>query len=202
MHRLGAGHVGADSPQQVRAGPDRLAPQGVREEPTVGQNQHARLQSVQQGLGQGGLGLGVGADLCGEDGMGAALGQRNDPGLREGRLLSLVDPRPAKELRVPGRVGDIETGPIDRDQPASGQPHTGSPLSTDRPGHPLEQHGQQLRAQPSPGLKDRRLARRRVRLLPSRGPREPVGQLGQHVFIGPLGVQRHPDREVRHHPCR
>ena len=47
------------------------------------------------------------------------------------------------------------------------------------------------------------LGRRRVTLRPARGPRQSVGQLTeQHVLIGTLGVQPHPDREVRHYPCR
>lgn len=38
------------------------------------------------------FGLGIGADLGSEHRMGTALGQRHDPGLREGRLLALVHP--------------------------------------------------------------------------------------------------------------
>ena len=57
MRRLGPGLVGADPPQQIRSGRDRLAPQGVGEEPSVGGEQHPGLQPVQQSLGQGGLGF-------------------------------------------------------------------------------------------------------------------------------------------------
>ena len=117
-------------------------------------------------------------------------------------LLALVDPRTSEVRGVRGRVGDIKTHPVNRDQPPSGQPHTRRLLAADRLGDPLKQRGQRLRSQAGPGLKDRGLARRAVRLLPTRGPRETIGQLAQHVLIGALGVQRHPDREVRHHPGR
>ena len=202
MDRLGAGLVGADPPQQVRAGPDRPAPQGVGEETPVGQQQHPRFQPVHQRIGQGGLGLGVGPDLGGEDRMRAALGQRHDPSLRERRPFALVHSRPTEELRVRRRVRDIQAGPVDRDQSTTRQPHTRRRRTPDRCSHPREQRRQRLRTQPSPGLEDRRLPRRPVRLPPPRRPRQPVGQLGQHILIRALRVQRHPDREVRHHPRR
>ena len=161
MLGLGAGRVGPDPPQQVRAGPDRLAPQGVGEEPAVGEQQHPRLQPVQQRSAK------VASDsayvpICGgEDRVGAALGQRHHPGLRERRLLALVHPRPAEVLGVRGRVGHIQAGAVDRDQPPPGQPHPRRRLGPDRPGDPREQRRQRLRTQPRPGLEDRRLARRR-----------------------------------------
>ena len=62
--------------------------------------------------------------------------------------------------------------------------------------------GQRLRPQPLPSLEDRRLARQPIGLAPPRRPRQPIGQLRQHILIRALRVQPHPDREVRHHPRR
>jgi hypothetical protein len=61
--------------------------------------------------------------------VGAALGQRHHPGLREGRLLALVDTGPAEELRVPRRVGHIEAGPSTATsrRPANHTPGVASP---------------------------------------------------------------------------
>jgi len=39
-------------------------------------------------------------------------------------------------------------------------------------------------------------------LRPPRRPRQTISQLSQHVLVGTLRVQPHPDREVRHHPRR
>ena len=202
MRRLRPGRVGSDPPQQVGAGPDRFAPQRVRKEAPVGKHQHSRGQPLHQRLGQGRLGLGVGTDLRSEHRVRAALGQRHDPRLRKGRPLALVHPRPAEVLRVRGRVRDIQATPVDRHQSAPRQPHPRHHVRPDRFGHPLEQGRQRLRAQPHPSLEDRRLARRDIALLPARDPRQPIRQLTQHILVRPLRVQRHPDREIRHHPRR
>ena len=93
--------------------------------------------------------------------MGTALGQRHDPSLRKGRLLTLVHPGTAEVLRVRGRVSHIETRPVNRDQTTSRQPHPRRIHTTDRSCHPPEQRSQRLRTQPLPSLEDRRLARRR-----------------------------------------
>lgn len=199
---MGVGPLRSVRTRHSRSAPVAIAfaPQGVGEEPAIGQQHHPRLHSAQQRLAQRCLGLGVLADLRGEDRMGLALGQRHDPGLRERRLLALVDPRTPEVLVVHARVSHIQTHPIDRDQPPTGQPHTGRLLSPDRLGDPREQRRQRLRAQPHPRLEDRGLARWGERLAPPRRPRQPVSQLSQHVLIRALGVQRHPDREIRHHP--
>src|ERR1035437_8795285 len=42
----------------------------------------------------------------------------------------------------------------------------------------------------------------RETLLPTRRPRQAIGELAEHILIRPLGVQPQPDREVRHHPRR
>jgi len=134
--------------------------------------------------------------------MGAALCQRQDPGLGERRLLALVDPGAPEVLGVGRGVGDVETGPVDRDQPATGQPHPRCPGRTDRAGHPLKQRRQRRGPQPCPRLEDRRLRRRAISFAPPRRPGQTVGQLRQHIGIGAFRAQRHPDREIRHHPSR
>ncbi len=51
--------------------------------------------------------------------MRAAFGQCHDHGLREGSLLTLADPRTSEVRAVRDRVGDIQTRPVNRDQPPS-----------------------------------------------------------------------------------
>ena len=110
-------HVRARPPQQVGPGRDRPAPQGKPAEPAVGQHQHAGLQPVDQLSGKRVLPGRVGADHGVDDRVRAALDQRHHPGLRERRPLALVHPGPPEVLVVDVGVGDIETRPVDRDQP-------------------------------------------------------------------------------------
>ena len=138
-----------------------------------------------------------------EHGVRAALGQRHQPGLRERRLLTLVHPRPPEERRrCPAcrRHRDRSR----RSPPAAAPPATppASPAVANGRATRSNNASQRLRTQPVPGLEDRRLRRQHAPAPPPRRPRQPVGQLRQHVLIRALRVQRHPDREVRHHPRR
>jgi hypothetical protein len=150
--RLGAGLVGSDPPQQVRAGCDGVAPQHIGEESAVGQHQHARGERLQESSGELRLGLPIGPDPGGEDGVRAALGQREDPDLRERRLLALVHPGPPEVLGVLGGVGYIQARPVDGDQSPPRQPRTRRLRAGDRAGHRSEQPGHRLGPQPDPGL--------------------------------------------------
>jgi hypothetical protein len=179
---LGCGLVGTHPPQQVRPGLGRLAPQRVGEEAPVGAQQHPGLQMVQQRHRQRRFGFAVPPDLGGEDRMGAALGQRHHTSLGEPSPLTLVDPAPPEVLVVRGSVGDIQTHPINGDQPTSSQPHPGRVIAPDRRSHPGKQRRQRLRTQPHTSLEDRGLARRLVLLGPARGPRQPIGQLRKHIL--------------------
>ena len=118
------------------------------------------------------------APTCrGEDGVRAALGQRDHPGLRERRLLTLVHPRPAEERLVHRRVGHIQTRPVDRDQPTPGQPHPDGvdlPARPDRAGHPLEQRRNGSDPNRARAWKIADLLGNAILLLPTRGPRQPI----------------------------
>jgi len=55
-------------------------------------------------------------------------------------------------LVVGGSVGQIQTGPIDRDQTTAGQPAPLGVATRDRRRHLLEQSGHRLRTKPATGM--------------------------------------------------
>jgi len=131
-----------------------------------------------------------------------ALSQSHQPCLREHRLLATDRARTAEELRIAGHVRNIQTGPIDRDQPPSHQERPRHLHSPQQLRDTSEQIPHRLETQPHPGLKDHRLRRSQTRLTPPRHPRQAIGQLHIHVLVRALRVQRHPDREVHDHASR
>lgn len=157
MGCLRAGLVGSDPPQQVRAGGDRLAPQGVGEEPAVGSQHHPRLEALQQRLGQGGLRLRVGSDLGCEDRMRPALGQRATATRAMGKaarspLLTPGRPKCSALLVVSATSRHIPS--IATSLPPS-QPHPRRLVRSDRPRDPLKQRLHPLSTQPGTGLENR-----------------------------------------------
>ena len=132
----------------------------------------------------------------------AALGQRHHPGLRERRTLTLVHPGPTEALVVLGGVGHIQTRSR-RSPPAAAPPAT-PPASHRSPtaARPDRTTPSPARTPTGPGP-GRSPTSTATSPAPSPDrPRQPVGQQRQHVLIGALRMQRHPDREVRHHPRR
>jgi len=189
-------------PQQVRPSRRRLSEQGIAVVPPIGQHQHPRGQPGNELAGQLDLRGRVGADDGREDGVGAALGQRHHPGLGEGRLLALGHPGATEVLGVLGRVGHVEGGPVDGHQPTTGHPRPRRLGGGQGHRHLGEQLADGTGPESGPGLEDARLGRQRPRLVPTRRPREAVGQLGEDVLVGALGVEGHGDGEVHHHPGR
>lgn len=61
-------------------------------------------------------------DGCVDDGMCAALGDRDEPGPRVGGLLAADDSGTTELRLVDRRVGDIEGGAVDGGQSPAGQP--------------------------------------------------------------------------------
>ena len=198
---MAGSHRRLGPPQQVHTSCDAALEQREPAEPPVGQQHHARLEPVDQIRGQGVLRGGVGPDLGVEDGMGAALGDRDQPSLRERGPLAPAHPGTAEPLVIRRRVGDVEARPVDRGQPPSRQPRPRRAGGRQRLRDPPEQRPHRLSTQTLPCLEDRRLRRQRNRLGAAR-PRQSVSHQPQHILIGPLGVQRHAHREVSHHPRR
>ena len=81
----------AHPPQQVRTGRRSLAPQRIREEPAISQQQHPGLRASSSDSARPASPR-VDAPIGGEHRVRAALGQRHQPGLRERRLLALAHP--------------------------------------------------------------------------------------------------------------
>jgi len=129
----------ADPPQQVGTGGRGCAPQCIREEPAISQQQHPGAQLLQQRLGQHGLTVAIRPDLRGEHRMRAALGQPHQPRLRERRLLTLVHPGTPEIPVIGRRVGHVQTRPVDGDHPPPRQPHPGSAWPAQRGRDPPEQ---------------------------------------------------------------
>ena len=158
-------------------------------------------QSIDQSAGERVLRRRVGADFGVEDGVGAALGERHHPSLGERGLLALVHSRTPEPRVVLRRVGHIQTGPVDRHQPPPRQPRPRRRHARQRPSDPANSA--------STGSEPNRCRAWKIADFDgnstgsvARRPRQTVGQQRQHVLIGALRVQRHPDREVRHHPSR
>jgi hypothetical protein len=116
-------------------------------------------------------------------------------------------------LFTPGRPNQARWRRCQRHQDVVPSIATMPPPSQPQPGAPGSANGVATRSnsafngsgtQPGTGLEDRRLTRQSVGLArhPARSPRQPVGQQTEHVLVGALGVQRHPNREVGHHPRR
>ena len=128
--------------------------------------------------------------------------QRHHPGLRERRTLTLVHPGPPEPrvvLRRCRRHPDTS-----RRSPSTAAPPATPPASTR-----LANGAATRRNNASTGSDPNRARAWKIAdfdgnstAAATRRPRQPVGQQRQHVLIGALGVQRHPDREVRHHPRR
>jgi hypothetical protein len=188
-------------PQQIRARSHGPLPQREPGEPAVRQHQHSRCQSVNQLASERVLRCRVRAQLGIDDGVAPTLAQSHQPGLGERCTLALVHARPTEPLVVLDGVGHVETGAIDRHQPPARQPCPRRPRRRQRPGDPPEQRLDWRRAQPDAGLEDGRL-RRQLHRLRLRGPRQAIGQQRQDVLVRALRMQRHPDREIHHHPSR
>ena len=186
---------------------DRLAPQRIREDPPVGQQQHPRLQPRQQLLDHASAHRSPTAPTAAAK-MACVPHSANATTRACGNAARspLFTPGRPKNAVVLDGVGHIQTRPVDRDQPPPGQPprrRARPPGRPDRPGDPLEQRPATAPhpTGPAPG-RSPTCSATRYRSSPPRRPRQPIGQLRQHILIRTLGVQRHPDREVRHHPRR
>ncbi len=134
--------------------------------------------------------------------MRRTLSDGHHPGLRKRRAFAPVHTRTTKELIVHDTVHNIKSGPINGDQPPLCQPRPRRRLQRKRLRDPTEQCLQRLGTKTLTGLKDRRLTRQHQRLRTRLRPAQTISQQPKNVLIGPLRMQRHPDREVRHHPRR
>ena len=132
--------------------------------------------------------------------MGSTLGHRNHPGLRKRRTLTFVHLRPTKEPVVVRAVSQIERSPINSDQTTPRQKRTWCVNRRDRASDLTEHRLNRSGPQPDTGLGNRRLRRQLPGLLPTRGPRQTVGQQRQHIHIGAVRIQRHTHRVIGHHP--
>jgi hypothetical protein len=75
--------------------------------------------------------------------VGAALGQPDQPDLREGpNPLAAAGPRPTERGRIGGSVGHIQTRPIQRQHPQAAIPTTLGLVGGQRSCRLLEQHPQ------------------------------------------------------------
>ncbi len=157
-----------DPPGHVGAGRDHQAPQFVAGEVAVGQQQHPGAERMQQQARELML-AGPGDPVEGgvEDGVRAALGQRQQPDLRVAALghaeltgilrgISRVYPRP-----VPGH------------QPQAERERPGRPLAGQRSPPQVEQQLQRLGAEPLPRLGQRRTGRQRQAVQVPQPVREP-----------------------------
>ena len=201
----GLGPAGSVRTRHNRSAPvaDRLAPQRVGEEPAVGEQQHPRLQPVAGAARRAWPRSRVYAPTwaakiacvphsanastraCGN----AACSPLFTPG--RPKNSAFVDACP----RHPGSVPSIATirrpashTPGVARHPTGGRPERTSPATAPTPTGPAPGRSPTYSADGTPP--------------PTRRPRQPIGQLRQHVLIRTLGVQRHPDREIRHHPRR
>ena len=120
--------------------------------------------------------------------MGSTLGHRNHPGLRKRRTLTFVHPRPTKEPVVVRAVSQIERSPINSDQTTPRQKRTWCVNRRDRASDLTEHRLNRSGPQPDTGLGNRRLRRQLPGLLPTRGPRQTVGQQRQHIHIGAVRI--------------
>ena len=178
-----------------------LLPQRKPAEPAIGEQQHPRLEPVDQLSGEGVLRRRVRrrprrrTSTCVPHSASATTRACGNAA-----RSPLFTPGRPNHSSLSARVGHVQTRPVDRHQPPPRQPRTrrvrlASGSATRRTAPPS------ARTPTAPGLKDRRL-RRQPTGSRHRRPRQPVGQQRQHVLIRALRVQRHPDREVRHHPRR
>ena len=201
--------MGRGPPQQRRPGRHRGIPCGPGVEPAVGGEQFIGAQPRIQALGEGLLPDPVGVDLGGDEGVGAALGQRDHPGLRERRTV-VPGPGVAELGGVLVAVGHVDLEPVDPQQPPPAQkrPPRGAQrhvlrghtrLTGDRAAGAFEQLREHIAAQALAGLGDRRGGRHR----PGRPPTVPAvqrpGDLGRDLFVVVLREQAQRQRQIRDH---
>ena len=201
MRGLGAGLVGPDPPQQVGAG--RRSPCATRRSRRI---RGRRAATSRAPGGPSSSSASLVSDGCTGRPWRAKIACVPHSANATNRACGNAACSP---LFTPGRPKNSAFpvcrphpgSPVDRDQTPPRQPHPG--VSADPNGAATRANSAPAAPTPAehgPGRSPTSTAA--VRLRPSRGPRQPVGQQRQHILIRALGVQRHPDREVRHRPRR
>ena len=181
-----------------------LAPQGVREEPAVGQQQHAGLQSVQQGLGQRGLGLG--SSRRSRQRRSHACRTRPTPATRacgNAACSPLLTPGRPKNSVVDAACRRHQ-GRSRRSRPAADRPAT-PPAS---PVHPTG--GPPARTSRANGCDPNRSRAWKIADLLGNwycschpeAHASPSVSCASTSSYEPSEYRRHPDREISHHPRR
>jgi hypothetical protein len=130
--------VAPHPPQQVGAGDDRLLPERVAEELPVGQAQHAGPERRHCLMGQRRLAVRETAQAGAEQDVRAVLDQGHEAELREGARATagLGAPEGGTVLR---RVGHVEAGAVQADQPPLAVPRALGGGRRHRPHHRLVQ---------------------------------------------------------------
>ena len=200
-----AGTVGADPPQQVRAGLGGLAPQ--RDTRRTRGRRAAAFPALESGSSSS---ASLASDPCKAPTRAAKMACVPHSANATTRACGNADCSP---LFTPGRPKIRRRSPrcrphpdtSRRPRPAAAPPAT-HPACLPRPpiGRATRSNNACNGSDPNRARawKIADFARQQYPAPPARRPRQPVGQLGQHILIGALGVQRHPDREIRHHPRR
>lgn len=183
------------APQQLCAGGQVGAPQLEGEEPAVGQHQHLVGERPGQRGSEFAFAVPDRADLRVENGVGAALAQRDDLRLGEGAAGSADSLGVGGEVRV--GVGQVDHDPVDGHQPPRAQPRPRRAGSGQGRGQAREESAHGGLAQPLAGLAQRADGGD----LPLPGPRpgepQPVHQVTDHLFVS-VAEQRQRHHEIHH----